>query len=147
MLLLHYLIEIPLIFFTIWCVANTDISGSDLSFALWPFDSALQINVKLALCCFLFLGYVWAKINSWFNYSPLRCELKQQRKANKSLNKEQEKLNQTVSGLQKNIVGLQEKAKLQEAKYRADCPKKSLLQKISEWLEKVQQPEKSKEEK
>ena len=130
MLFLRYLIEIPLIFVAIWSITNVTTSKDDLIFALWPFQAEACVNVRLALCFFVIFGYIWAKINSWFNYSPGRHELRVQRKANKNLNKEQEKLNQTVNGLQKNIAGLQEKAKLQEEKYKADCPKKSFIQKF-----------------
>ena len=61
----------------------------------------------------------------------------QAKKANVVLNKEQEKLNATVSGLQKNIVGLQEKAKQQEAEYAKNNPKPTLRQRISAFWAKL----------
>ena len=60
----------------------------------------------------------------------MRRDLRQQKKANKVLNKEHEKLNETVSGLKQNIIGLQEKAKTLVAENNE--AKKG---KISLWIE------------
>ena len=111
---LYYLIEIPLIAIAVWLVTNANADGDVFNFELWPLETVVSANTKLTLCFMILFGFIWAKINSWFAYSPIRKDLRSQKKANKALNKEQEKLNETVSGLQKNIVGLQEKAKQQE---------------------------------
>ena len=131
MKLLYYLIEIPLIAIAIWLVFNTHTESNSFNFELWPLENEIQVNTKLALCALVLFGYLWAKINSWFSYAPIRKALRKQKKANVVLNKEQEKLNATVSGLQKNIVGLQEKAKQQEAEYAKNNPKPTLRQRIS----------------
>lgn len=134
---LYYLIELPLTAAAVWLVVNASVEGEAFNFELWPLETQIQVNTKLALCAFILFGFIWAKINSWFAYSPLRCALRSQMKANKVLNKEQEKLNETVSGLQKNIAGLEEKAKEQEAKAKQQAldfarqnPKPSLRQKF-----------------
>lgn len=128
---LYYLIEIPLIAVAVWMVVNTNVGNNGFEFELWPLESEIQINTKLALCIFLLYGFIWGEINLWFAYSPLRRALRSQKKANKVLNKEQEKLNETVDDLQKNIIGLQEKAKQQEIEYARNNPKPSLKQKIA----------------
>ena len=134
---LYYLLEIPLIVAAVWLVVNANPEGEVFNFELWPLESEVQINTKLTLCILLFFGFIWGKINSWFAYSPLRKALRSQKKANKVLNKEQEKLNETVSGLQKNIVGLQEKAKQQELEYAKNNPKPTTKQKISDFGAKI----------
>ena len=137
MKLLYYLIEIPLIAIAIWLVFNTHTESNSFNFELWPLENEIQVNTKLALCALVLFGYIWAKINSWFAYAPIRKALRKQKKANVVLNKEQEKLNATVSGLQKNIVGLQEKAKQQEAEYAKNNPKPTLRQRISAFWAKL----------
>lgn len=141
---LYYLIEIPLIFAAVWLVANAYTESEIFTFELWPLQSEIQVNEKLALCFFMLFGFIWAKINSWFAYSPLRRALRSQKKANRVLNKEQEKLNETVTGLQKNIVGLQEKAKEQAEKAKAQAlefarnnPKPEIKQKFSAMWAKI----------
>ena len=141
---LYYLIEIPLIAAAVWLVVNAHADGEVFNFELWPMQYEIQVNMKLALCAFILFGFIWAKINSWFAYSPLRCALRSQKKANKVLNKEQVKLNETVNGLQKNIVGLQEKAKEQEEKAKLQAlelarqnPKPTMKQKFSALIAKI----------
>lgn len=128
---LYYLIEIPFVIAAIWLVANAQVAENVFKFELWPMEYEVSINAKLALCALMLFGYIWAKINSWFAYSPLRKALRMQKKANKALNKEQEKLNETVNGLQKNIEGLQEQTKLQAIEIAKQNPKPTLKQKIA----------------
>ena len=90
---LYYLIEIPLIVIAIWLIINANVENQVFSFELWPLDTVVQVNAKLTLCAFILFGFIWAKINSWFAYAPIRRALYAQKKANKVLNKEQEKLN------------------------------------------------------
>lgn len=111
MKLLHYLIEIPFVLVALLGVYNAQVSEDKFVLSLWPLDSEMHINTRLVLFVLLVYGFVWGKINSWFDAAPVRKELKQQRKTNKALNKEQEKLNETVSGLKQNIAGLEEQAK------------------------------------
>jgi len=109
--ILHYLFEIPAIAVAVWGIYNAQIDENGITLSLWPLESDIHANTALVLFCFLLYGFIWGKINSWFGYSPLRRDLRQQRKANKNLNKEQEKLNETVSGLKQNIQGLIEQTK------------------------------------
>ena len=111
---LHYFITLPLIIFAIYAIylAEPSNEGEGIEFTLWPDNF---VNIKLVLTCFLAWGYLIGRTTAWFEYSPLRSDLRRQKKANKALNKEQAKLNETVSGLKIDIAGLQEKAKQNSA--------------------------------
>lgn len=139
MKLLHYVFEIPMIIIAIWGIYNAQVSDKGIIFSLWPSDSEIKIHPQLLLFCILLYGYIWGKINSWFAYSPLRRDLRQQKKANKALNKEHallnkehEKLNETVSGLKHNIEGLQEQAKAQGI-----APLPENKSKFAAWFDKI----------
>lgn len=108
---LHYLIVIPLLAVAAWAIYTADPKGEGIPCTWYqePFDT------KLVLVIFLLYGYILGRIGAWFGYSPLRRDLRRQKKANKVLNKEQAKLNETVSGLKQDIAGLQEKAQNQAA--------------------------------
>ncbi len=118
---LHYLIVIPLLAVAVWAIYTADPEGDGIP-CMWyskPFDT------KLVLLIFLVYGYIIGRIGAWFGYSPLRRDLRRQKKANKVLNKEQAKLNETVSGLKQDIAGLQEKAQ-KEAQHIAEEEKKDI---------------------
>lgn len=77
-----------------------------MSFNLWPFITEVKISGSLAIVGLIVFGYVVAKIDSWFSYSPIRRALSSQKKQNKALDKKQKELTQTISGLQENISNL-----------------------------------------
>lgn len=77
-----------------------------MSFNLWPFITEVKISGSLAIVGLIVFGYVVAKIDSWFSYSPIRRALSSQKKQNKALDKKQKELTQTISGLQENISTL-----------------------------------------
>ena len=133
MKLLHYLLEIPFAIIAIWGIYNAQVAEDKLVLSLWPLDSEVHVNTKLLLFGFLLFGYLWGKINSWFGSAPMRRELKQQRKANKALNKEQEKLNETVSGLKQNIAGLEQQAKA-SAEATQNSGSNAKAGKVKSWL-------------
>lgn len=113
---LHYLIVIPLLAAAVWAIYTADPEGEGIP-CLWyqkPFDT------KLVLVIFLIYGYIMGRIGAWFGYSPLRRDLRRQKKANKALNKEHAKLNETVSGLKQDIAGLQAQ---KESENKADNEK------------------------
>ena len=107
MKLLHYLIIVPLLILAVWVMYTADQEGDGVPFVWYT----KPLDTKLVLFVFLLYGYILGRIDAWFGYSPLRRDLRRQKKANKALNKEQEKLNETVSGLKQDIAGLQEKVK------------------------------------
>lgn len=102
----YYIIVIPVIALLIWLLYGVETSEEGISFAPYPQDC---FNPQIVLILCVAVGYIIGKLNSWFNYIPLRRDLRQQKKANKALNMEQAKLNNTVNDLKQNIAGLQEK--------------------------------------
>lgn len=107
---LHYLVIIPLLAAAIWGVYMAESSADGIVFVMW---SEAPAKTKVVLGCCILFGYIIGRINAWFDYAPLRRKLRQQIKANKNLNKEQVKLSQTVTTLKQDIIGLQEKAKIE----------------------------------
>lgn len=109
---LHYLIILPLAALAVWAVLSAEIcaesKGICFPFKLKDIDG---FKVQSVLAVFLIFGYLLGRIGAWFGYSPLRSDLRRQKKANKVLNKEHLKLNETVTGLKQDIIGFQEKAK------------------------------------
>jgi len=81
-----------------------------MSFNLWPFLLEIKISGALAIIFLILFGYVVAKIDSWFSYSPVRRALSSERKQNKLLDKKQRQLTDTISGLQENITSLKSKS-------------------------------------
>ena len=78
---------------------NNDLVNIDL----WPFYVEITISLSVLIVALVLLGFLVAKIDSWFAYSPLRSELRAQRKKNKKLNEEQQKLAEKVEGLRENL--------------------------------------------
>lgn len=131
---LHYLIALPLLLIAAWAIYNAE-SNDGIAFTLWPYDKTTDsFNMQLILFLFLLYGYICGRVSSWFAHAPLRKALRQEKRANKNLTKEQSKLNQTVSGLQQNINNLQEQAKAQESAAKSAINKETmgLLAKIKE---------------
>ena len=99
------LIGLPLIIVVlIFAFVNNDL----VSFNLWPFYIEITVSQSVAIVFLLFFGFIWGKFDSWLSYSPVRRALRQQKKTNKKLNKEQLKLSEKVSG---SITSLKEEAK------------------------------------
>jgi cell division protein FtsB len=131
MKLLHYIVELPLVIFAIWGIYNVKIMDEGLVLSLWPFERVIKVNTLPMLATFIVFGYLWGRINAWFKYAPLRRDLRLQRKTNRVLNKEHEKLNETVTGLKQDIQGLQEQAKANLSDY-SDEPKKNWFSSIKD---------------
>lgn len=123
MKLLHYIVELPLVIFAIWGIYNVKIMDEGLVLSLWPFERVIKVNTLPMLATFIVFGYLWGRINAWFKYAPLRRDLRLQRKTNRVLNKEHEKLNETVTGLKQDIQGLQEQAKANLSDYSDESKK------------------------
>lgn len=131
MKLLHYIVELPLVIFAIWGIYNVKIMDEGLVLSLWPFERVIKVNTLPMLATFIVFGYLWGRINAWFKYAPLRRDLRLQRKTNRVLNKEHEKLNETVTGLKQDIQGLQEQAKANLSDY-SDEPQKNWFSSIKD---------------
>ena len=105
---IYYLIALPVLAVLAWGIYVAKPLEDGISFAPYLEDC---VNAKLVMAVLLLIGYTLGSFSAWFSYSPVRGELRRQRKANRTLNQEQIKLNKTVDGLKQDIVGLQEKAK------------------------------------
>ena len=94
---LKILIGLPvLVIILIFAHFNNDLA----TFNLLPFDLELTVPLSVAILFFILLGFLLGGIFSWMSYAPLRKELRQQRKENKKLSKQQQILTETVSDLQ-----------------------------------------------
>ena len=107
MVFLYYVLVLPIVAVIAWLLYGVETSAEGISFYPYTYDC---INPQVVLFVFLIVGYLIGKLNSFFNYLPIRRDLRMQRKANKELNQEHEKLNTTVIGLKQDIMGLQQKA-------------------------------------
>ena len=111
--LLKFLFWLPVVLVVIIFTAN---NNPTMEFNLWPFGLEVKISGALAILGFIFFGYVVAKIDSWFSYSPIRRALSAQKKQNKALGKQQKELTNTISDLQDDISALKSKNTVQENK-------------------------------
>jgi hypothetical protein len=107
---LQYLIIIPFIVAVIWAVIGAESEG-----IRFPYGPEEGFKTQYVLVVFLFLGYLLGRIGAWFGYSPLRRDLRLQKRTNKALNKEQIRLNETVTDLKKDIIGMQAKVQQEQA--------------------------------
>ena len=91
------LIGLPvLIVILIFAFFNNDLA----TFNLMPFDFEITVPLSVAILFFIIIGFLLGSFFSWMSYAPLRKDLRQQKKENKKLNKQQQILTETVTGLQ-----------------------------------------------
>ena len=94
------LIGLPiLIVILIFAFVNNDLA----TFNLWPFYFEVTVSLSVAVVFFVLLGFVLGLLWMWLSYAPVRKALRQQKKQNKKLSKEQQKLVEKVSGLQSDL--------------------------------------------
>jgi uncharacterized integral membrane protein len=130
------LIGIPLILvFLIFAFVNNDMAN----FSLWPTDIEITVSLSVAIVFLVMAGYVAGCFFSWLSYAPIRRSLRQQKKQNKKLSREQQKLSKEVEGLQGNLDTL--KAAVPPE------PKLSIKDKIKQILSKVKKSQTSEEDK
>lgn len=113
---------IVLVVVLVFAFVNNDLA----TFNLWPFYIEVTVSLSVAIVFFIVVGFIWAKIDSWIGYAPLRKQLRHQKKQNKKLSKEQQKLAKEVEGLHENISTLKEE--------KAALPKPPLKQRIAAWF-------------
>lgn len=117
------LIELPIIIVVlIFAFVNNDF----VTFSLWPFFMEITVSQSIVIVFLILFGFVLGKLDSYISNSPLRKALRQQKKANKLLNKEQQRLNEKVSDLQGDIVSLKEENKT----IKENEPKLSLKERL-----------------
>ena len=104
--LLRYFLNIPILILLVWLLFDAKPSENGIEFSFLPQD---YIKTVPALFMFFIFGYVFARVDAWFSYAPLRRSLRLQQRENRALNKEHVKLHETVDNLKHNIEGLKEK--------------------------------------
>ncbi len=112
---LHYLIVIPLLGIAVWAIFGAEAEG-----IRFPYGPEEGFKTQYVLTVFLLLGYIFGRIGAWFDYAPMRRDLRLQRRTNKALNKEQLRLNETVTGLKQDIIGMQAKVQQETSANKAE---------------------------
>lgn len=99
----RFIIGIPLIV----AVAVVAFMNNEMvSINLWPFYLNIQATLSIVIIALVVFGYIVGKLDSWAAYSPLRSALRSQRRQNKRLNVEQQKLAQKFEGLKENLENM-----------------------------------------
>ncbi|MBQ1612283.1 MAG: LapA family protein [Alphaproteobacteria bacterium] len=120
----RFLIGIALIVaVAVLAVMNNDM----VSINMWPFYIDIKAAMSIVIIALVLLGFIFGKIDSWIAYSPLRSALRLQKRQNKKLNVEQQKLVEKVEGLKENL----ESMKSAEAPLMTS-PKPNLSEKIKQ---------------
>ena len=105
------LIGLPLILIIlVFAIVNNDMA----TFSLWPTGIEITVSLSVAIVFLLILGYIIGWFFTWLSYSEIRKALRQQRRHNKKLSKDQEKLSKEVEGLQGDIEILRSADKTKE---------------------------------
>ncbi len=86
----------------VFAFVNNDMA----TFSLWPTGIEITVSLSVAIVFLIVFGYVVGWLFSWLSHAPVRSALRQQKKHNKKLSKEQERLTKEVEGLNGNIESL-----------------------------------------
>lgn len=100
-----------------------------VSINLWPFYIEITASLSVVIIVLTLFGYIVGRLDSWISYAPLRLSLRNQRRQNKKLNAEQQKLVEKVEGLKENL----ESIKTAEAP-AAEAPKAGAAEQIKQKL-------------
>ncbi len=73
---------------------------------LWPFYIDIKAKMSIVIIVLVLVGYIVGKFDTWAAYSPLRSALRAQKRQNKKLNVEKQKLFEKVEGLNEIIESL-----------------------------------------
>ena len=105
MAFIKMLIGIPLLVIVlIFAFVNNDLA----TFSLWPFYIEITVSLSVAIVFLLVIGFVLGSFFSWLSYAPVRQALRKQKKHNKKLSHEHQKLTKEVEGLHEDIASLKE---------------------------------------
>lgn len=106
MAFIKMLIGLPLLAIVlIFAFVNNDLA----TFSLWPFYIEITVSLSVAIVFLLALGFVLGSFFSWLSYAPVRKALRKQKRHNKKLSHEHQKLTKEVEGLHEDIASLKEK--------------------------------------
>lgn len=100
-----------------------------VSINLWPFYIEITASLSVVIIVLTLFGYIIGRLDAWISYAPLRLSLRNQRRQNKKLNAEQQKLVEKVEGLKENL----ESIKTAEAP-AAEAPKAGAAEQIKQKL-------------
>lgn len=103
-----------------------------VSINLWPFYIEITASLSVVIIVLTLFGYIVGRLDSWISYAPLRLSLRNQRRQNKKLNAEQQKLVEKVEGLKENL----ESIKTAEAP-AAEAPKAGAAEQIKQKLSRL----------
>ena len=99
------IVEIPVfIAVIVLAVVNDDFA----KFTLKPFNVNVTISLSVLILGLFFVGYFIGRLDGYVANAPLRSRLRQNRRANKALNKEHEKLNKEHEKLNADYSSLRE---------------------------------------
>lgn len=99
------LIGLPVVaILLVFAFVNNDLA----TFSLWPFNIQVTVSLSVAVLFFVALGFVLGSFFSWLSYAPIRASLRRQKKQNKQLSKEQQKLVKEMEALQENLDSFKE---------------------------------------
>jgi len=99
------LIGLPLLVVVlIFAFVNNDLA----TFSLWPFYMEVTVSLSVAIVFLVSVGFFWGCLFSWLSHAPVRNAFAKQKKKNKRLSKEQQKLAKEVEDLHGNIASLKE---------------------------------------
>ncbi len=94
------LIGLPLlVVIVVFAFVNNDLA----TFSLWPFNLEITVSLSVAVVFLILFGFLIGEFFAWLSYAPLRKALRVQKKQNRRLSKEQEKLAREMETLHENI--------------------------------------------
>ncbi len=98
----------------------------------WPFYLEMTVALSVVVVFFAAAGFLVGSFFAWLSYAPVRAALRDQKRQNKKLSKEQEKLVKEVEGLHENIAVLKE--------HEPPAPPTSLAQKMKNMFGSKKEP-------
>ena len=109
------IIGLPLlVIILIFAFVNNDLA----TFSLWPFSIEITVSLSVAVLFFIIFGFLLGNFFSWMSYAPVRKDLRNQKKKNKKLSKQQKILADTVSDLQGNLEQIKAEKEAQKPEKR-----------------------------
>lgn len=87
-----------------------------VSINLWPFYLEINATLSVVIVVLVLFGYLVGKIDAWMSYAPMRLSLRKQKRQNKKLSAEQQKLVEKVEGLKENLENIKAPAIQEEPK-------------------------------
>lgn len=95
------LIGLPLlVVIVIFAFVNNDLA----TFSLWPFNLEITVSLSVAIVFLIVIGFLIGELFAWLSNAPIRKALRVQKKQNRRLSKEQEKLAREMETLHENLT-------------------------------------------